>query len=281
MRVRCVALAVLLLACAGRGGGPLEGPIVDLTHPFDADTVYWPTGEGFERTVLADGPTPAGYTYRAGAFCAAEHGGTHLDAPSHFARDGESADAIPPERLLGPGILIDATARCSRDPECRIDVADLEAFEARHGRIPAGAIVLLRTGWGRRWPDRAAYLGTAEHGEAAVAKLRFPGLGAAAARWLAEQREIDAVGIDTASIDPGDSTTFEAHRALAEHGVPIFENVAALDALPETAFYVIALPMKIGGGSGGPLRIVAILGGGREAARLRAPGALRPSPPSP
>ena len=258
--MRRTLLALLALACAGRGPDPFEGgPVVDLTHSFDAETVYWPTGEGFERSVLADGPTPGGYYYRAGSFCAAEHGGTHLDAPSHFARDGASADAIPPARLVGPGVVVDVTARCSGDPACRVEVADLEAFEARHGRIPARAIVLLRTGWGRRWPDRTSYLGTAERGQTAVTKLRFPGLGAEAARWLAEEREVDAVGIDTASIDPGDSTSFDAHRVLAARGVPIFENVASLEALPARSFTVVALPMKIGGGSGGPLRIVAIL----------------------
>jgi kynurenine formamidase len=172
-------------------------------------------------------------------------------------------DAIPPERMIGPGVLVDVAARCAGDPGCRVEVADLEAFEARHGRIPPRSIALLRTGWGPRWPDRATYLGTALRGEAAVAKLSFPGLGAEAARWLADEREVDAVGIDTASIDPGDSTSFEAHRALAEHGVPIFENLAALEELPETSFTVIALPMKIGGGSGGPLRVVAILAGER------------------
>jgi len=257
--VRRTALALVLVACAGRAGAPPDGRVVDLTHPFDAETVYWPTGEGFARTTLADGPTPGGYYYRAGSFCAAEHGGTHLDAPSHFARDGAGVDAIPPERLLGPGVVIDVAVRCAGDPGCRVAIADLEAFEARHGRIPPRSIVLLRTGWGARWPDRAAYLGTALRGEGAVAQLRFPGLGPEAARWLVEQRGIDAVGIDTASIDPGDSTAFEAHRALAEGGVPIFENLAALEELPETSFTVIALPMKIAGGSGGPLRVLAIV----------------------
>lgn len=253
------ACAILALGCAGRGAAALEGRVVDLTHPFDATTVYWPTGEGFELTVLADGPTPDGYTYRANSFCAAEHGGTHLDAPAHFAADGQTADAIPPERLVGRGVVIDVAGRCRLDPDCLVGVADLQDFEARHGRIPAGAIVLLRTGFGERWPDRAAYLGTAERGPGAVARLRFPGLDAEAARWLADERRIDAVGIDTASIDPGRSTRFEAHRALAERNVPILENLAELDELPETAFYVVALPMKIAGGSGGPLRIVAIV----------------------
>jgi len=252
----CAALA---LACAGRGAGPLDGRVEDLTHAFDASTVYWPGGEGFSLGVLHDGPTPGGYHYRANRFCAAEHGGTHLDAPSHFAVEGWNLDAIPVERLVGPGVVVDVAARCGEDSECLVSVADLAGFEARRGRIPESAIVLLRTGWGARWPDRAAYLGTAERGASAAAKLRFPGLDPEAARWLAEERRIDAVGIDTASIDPGRSTHFEAHRVLAAHNVPVFENVAGLERLPEAGFFVAALPMKIGGGSGGPLRIVALV----------------------
>ncbi len=261
-----VSLVALALACAGPLRAPQRGRVVDLTHAFDATTVYWPTGEGFRLTVESSGETPGGYFYRANSFCAAEHGGTHLDAPSHFAANGQSVEAIPVERLVAPGVVVDVAERCSGDPDCAVSVADLEAFETRHGRIPAGAIVLLRTGFGPRWPDRAAYLGTADRGAAAVAKLRFPGLGAAAARWLADERSIDAVGIDTASIDPGRSTAFEAHRELAARNVPILENVARLEDLPATGFTVVALPMKIGGGSGGPLRIIAILG----------PGALSP-----
>jgi kynurenine formamidase len=253
-------VALLAAACAGSGRPPVAERVVDLTHAFDETTVYWPTGEGFRLSVESEGVTPGGYFYRANSFCAAEHGGTHLDAPSHFSEVGQSVDAIPPERLVGPGVVVDVARRCSQDPDCTVSVGDLEAFEALHGRIPAAAIVLLRTGYGEYWPDREAYLGTAERGPGALAKLRFPGLDAMAARWLAEQRGIDAVGIDTASIDPGRSTGFEAHRALAARNVPIFENVAGLDALPATGFRVVALPMKLGGGSGAPLRIVAILG---------------------
>lgn len=130
---------------------------------------------------------------------------------------------------------------------------------ADHGRIPDGAIVLIRTGWGGRWPDRARYLGTARTGAAAVPELHFPGIDAAAARWLVDQRQIDAVGIDTPSIDYGQSTTFDTHQILFAANIPAFENVANLDRLPATGGYVMALPMKIAGGSGGPLRIVALL----------------------
>jgi kynurenine formamidase len=136
---------------------------------------------------------------------------------------------------------------------------EIEAYEAEHGLLPRGAVLLLRTGFGRRWPDRARYLGTAARGEAAAAELHFPGLAPEAARWLAEERGIAAVGIDTASIDPGPSRSFEAHRALAARGVPAFENLANLEGLPPRNFWVIALPMKIEGGSGAPLRAIAIL----------------------
>jgi kynurenine formamidase len=256
-----VFAAALLLACAPGGHPPVGERVIDLTHSFDATTVYWPTGESFRLTVGSAGETAGGYFYRANSFCAAEHGGTHLDAPSHFSEDGRSVDAIPPEQLVGAGVVVDVSARCAGDPDCTVSVADLEAFEALHGRIPAAAIVLLRTGQGERWPDLEAYLGTAERGPGAVAKLRFPGLGAEAARWLVRRRGIDAVGIDTASIDPGRSSAFEAHRELAASNVPIFENVARLEALPARGFRVVALPMKIGGGSGGPLRIVALMEG--------------------
>jgi kynurenine formamidase len=137
--------------------------------------------------------------------------------------------------------------------------ADLAAHERRHGEIPRGAIVLLRTGFGRFWPDRERYLGTAELGEGAVPKLHFPGLHPRAARFLVQQRRIRAVGIDTASIDRGPSTTFESHQVLGGADVPVFENIADANRLPTDGFLFIGLPMKIDGGSGGPLRAMAVV----------------------
>jgi len=255
-----VGLAVLvcgLLACAS--ASPRSERIVDLTHAFDESTIYWPTEEGF---VLERGPagvTQAGYYYEAHAFRSAEHGGTHIDAPIHFHAEGWTLEQIPLDRLVGPAVLVDVSAPCARDRDHEISVADLEAAEALHGAIPTGAIVLLRTGFGRFWPDRAAYLGTDARGPAAVAQLRFPGLHPEAARWLLERRAISAVGIDTPSIDRGRSKRFESHGILSAANVPAFENVANLERLPARGFDVVALPMKIRGGSGGPLRIVAIV----------------------
>lgn len=252
------AIATLLLAAPALGQGPPGAPI-DLTHPFDETTIYWPTAEPFELEVEAHGVTEAGFWYAASSFHAAEHGGTHLDAPIHFAEGRRSAAEIPLDDLVGPAVVIDASAALGGDPDGLVDVAALTGWEAENGPIPMRSIVLLRTGWGERWPDAERYLGTAERGADAVADLHFPGLDPEAARWLVEERKAKAIGIDTASIDRGQSTDFTAHRVLAEANVPIFENVADLDRVPPTGAWVAALPMKIAGGTGGPLRIVAFV----------------------
>ncbi len=238
----------------------LAGKLVDLTHPFDADTVYWPTEQGFRFEQGNNGMTPKGYYYAANRFATAEHGGTHLDAPIHFAAGKHTADQIPLERLLGEAVVIDVTKQCTADPGYQISVADLHAWEEAHGQQLVDVILLLRTDWSRHWPNRSKYLGTAAQGPEAVSQLHFPGLGPEAAIWLVEHRSIKAIGIDTASIDHGQSTHFESHVAVCGHGVPIFENVANLEQLPAQGALVIALPMKIAGGSGGPLRIVAMVG---------------------
>ena len=233
--------------------------IVDLTYPFDSDSVYWPTAETFKLETDFEGVTDKGYFYSAYRYSAAEHGGTHIDAPVHFAKGRNSVDQIPLEQLTGPGLVIDVSTQCASNPDYLVGVSDFQNWERRNGRIPAGSIVLLRTGFGKYYPDRKRYLGTDERGAAAVAKLHFPGLDPAAARWLTQNRSIKAIGLDTASIDRGQSTLFESHRTLFAKNIPAFENVANLDQLPAKGFTIVALPMKIKGGSGGPLRIIAML----------------------
>ncbi|HLA09416.1 MAG TPA: cyclase family protein [Pyrinomonadaceae bacterium] len=234
--------------------------IVDLSYAFDSKTVYWPTAEGFRLEKDFEGVTESGFYYSAYRYSAAEHGGTHIDAPVHFAQNRFSVDRIPLEQLVGSGIVIDVTEQCRTNPDYRVTARDFMDWERQHGRIPRNAIVLLRTGFGRHYPDRKKYLGTDERGADAVAKLHFPGLHAEAARWLIQNRSIKAIGLDTASIDYGQSTLFESHRILSERNIPAFENVANLDHLPAKGFTVIALPMKIQDGSGGPLRMIAVLG---------------------
>ncbi len=236
-----------------------EGTLVDLTHAFDEHTVYWPTADGFTLTSDAQGWQDAGYYYEANSFTAAEHGGTHLDAPIHFAEGTWTADAIPLERLIGPAAVIDVSEAAAANRDYLVSVEDIERWEHAHGPLVDGAIVLLRTGYGQYWPDRERYMGTAARGAEAVAQLHFPGLAPEAAAWLARERAIHAIGIDTPSIDTGQSNLFESHQHLFAANIPAFENVANLEALPATGATVIALPMKIARGSGGPLRIVAIV----------------------
>ena len=233
------------------------GRWIDLSYAFSEETIYWPTEDGFRLDELAYGETEAGYFYSSYKISTAEHGGTHLDAPIHFFRGGMSTAQIPLDRLIAPVVVVDVSARAT--PDYRIEVTDLEAWERAHGRIPDGAILLLRTGWGERWPDRLSYLGTERTGPEAVAELHFPGIHANAARWITDQRNIAAVGIDTPSIDYGQSSGFEAHVIIYGANIPGFENVANLDELPEEGAFVVALPMKVAGGSGGPLRIVAFV----------------------
>jgi len=259
---RFLILLVLLLAInvvAQRRGEFPSGRIVDLTYAFDANSVYWPTAEQFKLETDFEGVTDKGYFYSAYRYSAAEHGGTHLDSPVHFAKGHASVDQLPLEQLMGSAIVIDVTKQCATNPDYLVGVKDFEDWEKSNGRIANGTIVLLRTGFGKFYPDRKKYLGTEERGAQAVAKLHFPGLDPAAARWLTQNRSIKAIGLDTASIDRGQSTLFESHRILFEKNIPAFENVANLDQLPVKGFSIIALPMKIKGGSGGPLRIVAIL----------------------
>lgn len=236
-----------------------QGTVVDLSYPFDSETVYWPTAQSFHLEKDFEGVTEQGFYYSAYRYAAAEHGGTHLDAPVHFAKGRHSVDEIPLEQLMGPAIVVDVSRKCERNPDYRITTADFLTWEKTHGKIGIGVIVLLRTGFGKYYPDRKKYLGTDERGQAAVAKLHFPGLHPDAARWLTANRAIKAIGLDTASIDYGQSTKFESHQILFEKNIPAFENVANLDKLPLRGFSVIALPMKIKGGSGGPLRIIAVL----------------------
>jgi len=261
------SLLIIAYAAACQGTPAASDPFadrrwVDLSHDFAAETIYWPTATPFRLDSVFRGPTPGGFWYEANNFTAAEHGGTHLDAPVHFAEGKESADQVPLERLIGRAVVIDVSDSAAANPDYQVQVGDLERWRARHPREQRHAIVLIRTGWGRRWPDREKYLGTSLTGEAGVRGLHFPGISPEAAQVFVKDWRVAAVGIDTPSLDHGQSQSYLTHRILFEAGIPGFENVANLDSLPETGAWVVALPMKIRGGSGGPLRIVAAVPAG-------------------
>jgi len=259
-RIALATLLALALSCGAQTQLDLGAfEIVDLTHPLGAATVFWPAKppERFELTQLAYGDTEGGYFYASNRFCTAEHGGTHLDAPLHFFRNGDSTDRVPLERLVAPAVVIDATSQAARDRDFRLSAADVRAFESAHGRIEKGSVVLLRTDWSRYWPDVKSYLGDDTPGDAS--RLHFPSFGEDAARMLVEDRGVAMIGVDTASIDYGHSQDFIVHRVVTAHNVPGLENLMSLDRLPATGALLIALPMKIEGGSGGPVRAIALV----------------------
>jgi kynurenine formamidase len=258
---RFAFLAFFLAACATvprTGADLVNSTVVDLTYQFDSTTLYWPNSpSGFQLKELAKGVTAGGYYYSSNLFTAPEHGGTHLDAPIHFSVVGPTVDRIPVRQLIAPAVVIDVTSHSASNADYRLTAQDVRAWEATHNTIPQGAIVLLRTGWGKFYGNRKAYFGDDTPG--ATDKLHFPSYGADAARLLVEERHVGAIGVDTPSIDYGQSSDFIVHQIAARSGVPGLENIANLESVPSRGAWVIALPMKIGGGSGGPLRIVALI----------------------
>lgn len=258
-----LAGASIVVACAPDEGAPITfdlatATIVDLSYEYGDETLYWPTSPSrFELERLAFGPTETGFFYSANSFSTPEHGGTHLDAPVHFAEGRWTTAEIPVDRLVGPAVVVDVSEKAAADADYRLTRQDVEAWEALHGEIAPGAIVLMRSGWGERWPDPRAYLGDDTPGDAS--NLHFPGYGEDAARLLVEERSVGMIGIDTASIDYGASVDFIVHQIANGANVPALENVANLERLPATGAWVVALPPKIVDGSGGPARIVAFL----------------------
>lgn len=266
-----VVLFVLAIACGENPPDGLEATsqadspaldlsrleIVDLSHVYDGNTLYWPTStERFDLQELAYGDTEGGYFYSSYALATPEHGGTHLDAPIHFAKHGSTVEQIDLSRLIAPAVVVDVSPQADADRDYELNLSDLETWEAEHGAVPAGSIFLLRTGWSRHWPDALSYLGDDTPGDAG--NLHFPGYGPEAARFLIEDRRVAALGVDSASLDPGPSTEFPVHQIAGAADVPGLENVTNLDRLPAVGSWLIALPIKTKG-SGGPARIVALI----------------------
>ena len=257
-------LLILALSCSAQADKLFDGEWIDLTHEFSEESIYWPTADPFKKETVFQGRAEAGFYYEAHSFSAAEHGGTHLDAPIHFAENRHTLEQVPVEQLIGPGALIRIAEKVEKNRNYQLSVEDVLLWEKDNGEIAEDSILLVDTGSSKLWPDREKYMGTSERGPGALAKLKFPGIHPEAAEFLATKRKVKAVGLDSPSIDFGGSKLFESHQILFEKNIPGMENVANLDRLPPKGFTVIALPMKIKGGSGGPLRVVAFLPSGRK-----------------
>ena len=264
MKILLAALSLtLVIGCASheRAESPASAidtsKLVDLSYSFGPDTIYWPTAQPFKLQRVAFGRTAGGYFYYANNISAAEHGGTHMDAPQHFAEGKRTSDEVPLSNCIGPAVVIDVTKSAARDVDYRVTLDDVRDWERNHGRIPSGAIVIMNSGWGKFWPNKKKYLGTDKAGD--VANLHFPGYSKEAAEFVVNERHVAALAVDTPSIDYGQSTDFIVHQIVNGANKPGFENVANVDRLPPKGATFIALPMKIEKGSGGPTRIVALL----------------------
>lgn len=252
---RIIALILLTWILTSCTGSPPQ--IIDLTYSFDDQTVYWPKNKHFHRQDTARGTNAKGFWYASGTFSASEHGGTHLDAPVHFASSGMSVDELAVESLVGPAIILDIREACQRNHDYELQVQDILNWETQHGLIEPHDLVLVWTGWGSHWPKQTQYLGSSTPNDPMT--LHFPGFSAEAMTFLVYDRNIRGVGIDTASIDPGQSRDFQAHQILSKANRYALENVAHLDKVPARGATVYALPIKIKDGTGGPARIIALI----------------------
>jgi kynurenine formamidase len=227
--------------------------VVDLTHPLDDKVPYWPGLKYFPfeawDTARFDEVRAFSRAYRV-----PEHYGTHLDAPNHFAPGQDPIDRVPPARLFGPAVVFDISLKAARDPDAALTVEDVDAWEAAHGRVPEGAIAILRTGWAARWGDAAAYRNFDPAGN-----LRFPSFGLDAAKRLLVDRGCVGLGIDALSVDRGVDNEFPVHRMGSALGRWFAENLANVERLPPAGAVVIALPVPLRGGSGAQARVLAFL----------------------
>lgn len=231
-----------------------EVKYIELSHDFSEETLHWPTSKPFKITDTHHGQADSFYV-SARDYASNEHVGTHVDAPNHFAKEHWGVSEIPLDRLIGPAIKIDVSDKVNKDHDYLISIEDIKQWESVQGIIPPRSIVLLSTGYAKFWGNPQLYAGTNKVN--ATHDLHFPGLDQKAAHWLVNERKIKAIGIDTYGIDRGQSKQFEAHQILTKNDIPIFENVADMEQVPAKGFKIYALPMKIKGGTGAPLHIIA------------------------
>ncbi|MFA5346747.1 MAG: cyclase family protein [Methanoregula sp.] len=250
---------VAIASWSGYDAGP-SGHILDMTYAYDENTLYWPNASPFKLTSVFQGMKERGYWYAANFYAASEHGGTHADAPLHFAKNGRTIDQIPLAEWIGPAAKIDAQQQCACDRDYLLSVEDIKKWEKKYGRIPAGAWVIMFTGIGTQfYPDPKRVLGTDKKGLAALPELSFPAFSRESAEFLTTERTIKGIAIDTPSTDYGKSQDFRVHRVICGADKLGLENIANLDKLPATGATLYVIPMSIKGGTGAPARVFAIL----------------------
>jgi kynurenine formamidase len=252
----CLILFILL-SC--QRSGPVTDRILDMTYAFDENTIYWPTAKPFKLTKMW-GFNEKGWFYASNEFSASEHGGTHADAPIHFAENGRSIDQVPLKEWIGPAVKIDVTDKCKENRDYLLQVEDILNWEKKNGRIPDHAWILMYTGIGTAYyPDKEKVLGTSKMGVEALPELSFPGFSVESVEFLKKERNVTGIGIDTPSIDFGKSEDFQVHRVWFAADKLALENIANLDRLPSKGAMLYVIPMMIKEGTGAPARVFAVL----------------------
>jgi len=238
----------------------VPGKMIDMTYAYDENTIYWPTAAPFKLEKLNWGVVEGGWWYASNNYGGSEHGGTHADAPIHFGAGGRTIDKIPLQEWIGPAVTIDVTVRCAGDRDYLLSVDDIKAWETRHGCIQENSWVLMYTGVDTKYyPDLLKVLGTLKTGKEAIPELHFPGFSPESAEFLIRERKIKGIGLDTPSIDRGQSQDFKVHRIICAADKLALENIACLDRLPARGAMLYVIPMLIKDGTGSPARVFAVL----------------------
>jgi kynurenine formamidase len=238
----------------------VQGTILEMTYPYENGTIYWPTAKPFHLEKLNWGISAGGWWYASNEYSASEHGGTHADAPIHFAEKGRTMDQIPVGEWIGPAVKIDVCAQCDKNRDYMLTVEDIAAWEKKFGRIPERAWVIMYTGIGTKYyPDKKKVLGTDKRGAEAIPELSFPGFSPEAAEFLVKNRSIAGIALDTPSIDAGKRTDFKVHQIICGANKLALENIANLDKLPASGAALFVIPMLIKDGTGSPARVFAVL----------------------
>ncbi len=259
MKVLWITVLIVSLTVGAALAGDTNGKILDMTYAFDADTIYWPTADPFQLKQVAYGVYD-GRWYASNNYGASEHGGTHVDAPIHFAKNGRTMDQIPLTEWIGPAVRIDVTTKCDKNRDYMLTVADIKGWEKKHGKIPKGAWVIMYTGIDTKYyPNRKQVLGTDKTGKDAIPELHFPGFSPESATFLVKERDITGIALDTPSIDYGQSKEFKVHQIICGADKLAIENIAKLDKLPPKGATLYAIPMLLKDGTGAPARIFAVL----------------------
>lgn len=244
-------------AGAAQGATPVaspvagQGAVIDLTHVISPETPVWPGNEPFSSEIVR---SYAEHGFYAQALRVWEHTGTHLDAPAHFVEGAATAELLPVENFVAPLVVIDIALRAADDPDTVVTLDDIMGWEAANGPVPAGAFVAMHSGWAARIDDAEAFVNQDADGV-----MHFPGFSADAVTYLLEEHGIVGIGVDTLSLDPGNSTDFGAHVTVLGAGAYGIEGLANLDQVPAAGATVIVGAPKHVEASGGPSRVLALL----------------------